>query len=149
MLATITDANQTTMLGIFLGALVVLIVVSVIACCEVLASEEIVGAPVPFDTSKIARVVREKSMGEVVEHVVYGTYDSTYREACQDSWPFKMINRNEDWIIQDSQSNDITDKPLIECSGIATIVVKSGRPAASEEADHLPEWWDAEDKDYH
>ncbi len=131
--------------GIILGAFIIILAGAGIAFSRTTNPETLTRVAIPLDTSRVTRVVRERTADEVVEHLVYGTPEDTFREACEDGWPFKMIDRNDDWIIQDSQSNDITDRPLIECRGIASIVVYNGTLASSEETDHLPEWWDAED----
>ncbi|MHA2356666.1 MAG: hypothetical protein ACXADC_15925, partial [Candidatus Thorarchaeota archaeon] len=76
---------------------------------------------------------------------IYGGSETTFREACEESWLFETIANDEEWIIQDSHSNDITDKLLIECEGIASIMVRGVISVYSEETDHLPEWWDTKD----
>jgi hypothetical protein len=144
VLAGMTNLGEALKYGIVIGSMIVLLAGAATAFIKAATSGEIQipGYAAPYDTSKITRIVREKTMNRIVEHIVSGTSDTTYREACEDNWPFESIDRDEDWIIQDSKSNDITDKPLIDCNDIASIIVFSSTPDTSEEADHLPEWWD-------
>ncbi|MFW9802756.1 MAG: hypothetical protein ACFFFC_08905, partial [Candidatus Thorarchaeota archaeon] len=138
----VTNLGESLAWGIAIGLILVLLAGSVAACVKVAASENVPEYAAPYDTSRITRIVREKTTSRVVEHIVSGTPDATFRQACEDRWLFESIDKDEDWIIQDSKSNDITDKPLVDCNDIASIIVFSSTPETSEEADHLPEWWD-------
>ena len=130
--------------GIIFGTLIIILAGTGMAFSGTSTPEDFRDVVIPLDTSRVTRVVRERTTEGVVEHIVHGTRETTFREACEDRWPFKMVDRDEQWMIQDSRSNDITDRPLIECDGIAAISVYGGVPEYSE-ANHLPEWWDTED----
>jgi hypothetical protein len=131
--------------GIILGALIVIFVWIGIKLSRATIPKDFSATARPLDTSRVTRVVRERTGDELVEHIVYGTPETTFREACEDNWLFKTVDRDDQWVIQDSSSNDMTDRPLIECNGIATIMIYGDVPAYSEDADHLPEWWDTKD----
>jgi hypothetical protein len=145
ILIGVTNLSETLVWGIGIGLMIVLLAGSAMACTKVAALDEIPEYASPYDTSRVTRVVRERIRNHFVEHIVSGAPDTTFREACEDSWHFESVDRDDEWIIQDSKSNDITDKRLVECNGIASIVVYSSTPDISEEADHLPEWWNAKD----
>ncbi|MFX0108340.1 MAG: hypothetical protein ACFE7R_08655 [Candidatus Hodarchaeota archaeon] len=78
-------------------------------------------ASVPLDTSIFTRVVKERQSGE--EHVIEGTFDTTFREACLSDWKFESVRKNEDWIIEDERRNDISVRKLSEYSSIAYLVI--------------------------
>ncbi|MHA2141757.1 MAG: hypothetical protein ACXADF_07270 [Candidatus Thorarchaeota archaeon] len=131
--------------GILIGTLILLIVSTGFGLWKETLPEDYADSAIPLDMSVITRVVREKTPNDVVEHIIYGGSETTFREACEESWLFETIAKDEEWIIQDSHSNDITDKLLIECEGIASIMVRGVISVYSEETDHLPEWWDTKD----
>jgi hypothetical protein len=144
LLEGMTPVIQGLTWGVILGSFVVILAGSGMAFSRTATPEDFGYAAIPLDTSRVSRVVREMTGDGVLEHIVRGAPETTFREVCEDSWPFETVDRDEQWVIQDSRTNDITDRPLIECTGIAIIMVYGGVPADSKESDHLPEWWDAE-----
>ncbi len=48
--------------------------------------------------------------------------DDTFREACLKDWQFDSIEPGHEWIIQDEQGNDISNRKLLEYHGIAKII---------------------------
>jgi hypothetical protein len=130
--------------GVILGSLVVILAGTGVAFSRTTTPKDLTDVAIPLDTSRVSRVVREMTGEGVLEHIMRGAPETTFREICKKSWPFETIDRDEQWVIQDSRTNDITDRPLIECNGIATVTVYGGVSADSKESDHLPEWWDTE-----
>jgi len=79
---------------------------------------------VEFDSSVLRCVVVDEHTGE--ERVIFGSPQSTFGEACRRDWPFKHVDKDANWIIEDARSNDITRKRLSDYDGIARIVPKYG-----------------------
>jgi hypothetical protein len=142
ILVSVTNLGGTLAWGITIGLMVVFLAGSAMACIKVAASEDMPEYAAPYDTARVTRIVQEKTANEIVEHLASGAPGTTFREALEHRWPFESIDKDEEWIIQDSKSNDVTDRPLVDCNDIAAIIVFSRTPDTSEEANHLPEWWD-------
>lgn len=77
-----------------------------------------------YDSSITTRVILDSSSGQ--ECLVNGPASQTFREACIDDWPFDSIGKREPWIIRDDRGNDVSDLPLSEYNGIATISLPLG-----------------------
>lgn len=96
-----------------------------------------------FDSSKLTRVVVD-SYTET-EHIISGTPDETYRNACTRDWQFESISKKGGWIILDEKGNDITSSPLSSYQGIARIqsIIPLERYESTEDA---PDTQDAQDQ---
>ncbi|MFW9805814.1 MAG: hypothetical protein ACFFFK_03725 [Candidatus Thorarchaeota archaeon] len=65
-----------------------------------------------------SRVIRDFQSGE--EKIVRGHPNSSIQELLEDHWPFNGKVRGE-WYVTDERGNDITNWPLSNWEGIATI----------------------------
>lgn len=89
------------------------------------------------DSSHIYRALLHKESGE--EYLVNGSPKAIFRKVLLDDWPFKKIHKNESWIIRDERGNELTNKTLESCEGVATIELLYGEGLKPVESDRRSE----------
>ena len=95
------------------------------------------------DSTKYRRVVRDGVDGSEV--LVFGSENTTFRDACIASWQFESANRNSNWLVKDDRGNDITNSLLSSFGGIAVLIGDYGTQSHRESLDTSAEYSDLRD----